>query len=108
MVLRRLSLAVIAGAVVLAAGLLVTSDCQARGPEQHTAPDLFYNYYVPGNGMGPGAAMYVSPLPTPPLVGHTYITYQPLMPHEYLYHHHRTYVTNHQDGTATRTHVTWR
>lgn len=52
------------------------------------AADLFYNYYVPGN---PPAQMYLSPRPTPPLVGHTYITYQPLYPHEYLYHHSRSY-----------------
>ena len=38
-----------------------------------------------------GAEMYLSPRPTPPLVGHTYITYQPLMPHEFLYRHHRSY-----------------
>ena len=30
-----------------------------------------------------GVEMYVSPLPVPPNVGHTYVTYQPFMPHEY-------------------------
>ena len=53
--------------------------------------DLFYNYYVPGVNGGPPAQLYISPRPTPPLVGHTYITYQPLMPHEMLYPHKRTY-----------------
>jgi hypothetical protein len=50
--------------------------------------DLFYNYYASGN---PPAQLYISPRPTPPLVGHTYITYQPLYPHEYMWHHDRTY-----------------
>ena len=49
------------------------------------APILFYNYYVPpvgcttcGSQGSSGAELYISPRPTPPLVGHTYITYQPL------------------------------
>ena len=50
---------------------------------------LFYNYYVGPPGVP--AQLYVSPRPTPPYVGHTWITYPPFMPHEYLYHHHRTY-----------------
>ena len=71
--------------------------------------DLFYNYYVgPGTcGYGVPAKLYVAPRPTPPWVGHTYMTYQPLMPHEFLYKHHRTYVRNHPDGTATRATVLW-
>ena len=35
--------------------------------------------------------MYPSPYPTPLIAGRTYITYQPLMPHEYMYWHHRSY-----------------
>jgi hypothetical protein len=54
-------------------------------------PDLFYNYYAWPSCTGLGAELYLSPRPVPPLVGHTYITYQPLMPHEFMYHHHRTY-----------------
>lgn len=71
--------------------------------------DLFYNYYAgPGTcGYGVPAKMYLAPRPTPPWVGHTHVTYQPLMPHEFLYKHHRTYVRNHPDGSATRTKVLW-
>ncbi len=63
-------------------------------------PDLFYNYYngTTCNGAGTPVQMYVSPLPTPPWVGHTYITYQPLLPQEFLYHHHRKYYKHHRDG----------
>ena len=71
--------------------------------------DLFHNYYVgPGvYGNGVPAQMYLSPRPTPPWVGHTYITYQPLMPHELMYKHQRTYIRTHPDGSATRTKVKW-
>jgi hypothetical protein len=71
-------------------------------------PDLFYNYYI-GPGCGTAAAeMYPSPLPTPPLVGHTYYTYQPFYPQEWLYHHHRDYHHYYDYGRGlNRTHVWW-
>jgi hypothetical protein len=53
--------------------------------------DLFYNYYEGPDPSGAAAAMYVSPRPVPVHVGHTYTTYQPLMPHEYLYAHTRSH-----------------
>jgi hypothetical protein len=53
--------------------------------------DLFYNYYQGGWNSGIPVKMYPSPLPVPPRVGSTYITYQPLLPHEMLYPHARTY-----------------
>lgn len=53
--------------------------------------DLFNNYQVGPNPSGTAAQMYVSPRPVPPFVGHTYTTYQPLMPHEYLYKHTRSH-----------------
>jgi hypothetical protein len=66
-------------------------------------PDIFYNYYVspsrPGGGVP--AQLYVSPRPTPPMVGHTFITYPPLMPHEFLYHHHRKYWKYYRNGGYT-------
>jgi len=78
-----------------------------RYAQQAGPHDLFYNYYVgPGNCGGAAVAgMYPSPRPTPPLVGHTYITYQPLMPHEFLYTHKRKYRATHSDGSVTRTRV---
>jgi hypothetical protein len=80
-----------------------TGDCQYRWYGQ---PDLFYNYYAPANCGGVGAELYLSPRPVPAHVGHTYITYQPLMPHEFMYHHHRTYHRYYNGGQGlTRTHV---
>jgi hypothetical protein len=73
-----------------------------------TAPPLFTNYYVPPTPCGPGALLYVSPLPVPPHVGHTYVTYQPWMPHESMYHHHRTYYKWHpRGGNYTKVNAFW-
>lgn len=54
--------------------------------------DLFHNYYLNPNPVeGVGAGLYPSPIYTPPYVGHTYYTYQPLMPHEFMYPHAEVY-----------------
>jgi hypothetical protein len=68
--------------------------------------DLFYNYYAqPGPYNGAAAQIYVSPLPVPPNVGHTWTTYQPLMPHEFLYRHQRSYYTHNPGAGWRRTNV---
>jgi len=68
--------------------------------------DLFYNYYAqPGPYYSTPGALYVSPQPVPARVGHTYVTYQPFMPHEYTYRHHRSYYTYNQGAGWTRTNV---
>jgi hypothetical protein len=105
---RRKILALV-GAVVVLAVWGAVSSAQADWIRHSTSGDMFYNYYVPSAGeQSVGAQLYLSPRPTPPLVGHTYITYQPLMPHEYLYKHHRVYWTKHNDAPPTRTSVRWR
>lgn len=69
---------------------------------QAAHPDIFYNYYVgPVYGVGQSVQLYVSPRPTPPMVGHTWITYPPLNPHEFLYHHHRKYFKYYRHGGFT-------
>lgn len=78
-------------------------NCNYRN---YAAQDLFYNYYVGNNCGGMGAQLYLSPRPVPPFVGHTYITYQPLMPHEFMYAHHRGYHRYYNGGQGlTRTSV---
>jgi hypothetical protein len=52
--------------------------------------DLIYNYYEGPDPSGTTTAMYISPRPVPAHVGHTYTTYQPYMPHEYMYKHTRS------------------
>lgn len=73
------------GSVDSYGGEVVVGEMQNR--RQFGQPDLFYNYYTQGQANRVNAQMYVSPLPVPPNVGHTYTTYQPFMPHEMLYAH---------------------
>ena len=111
-VLRR---TIIATAVVAAASVWTVGRAEAvpveAGVEAPT-PDLFYNYWVPpvqaGSYPGMGAQLYVSPRPVPPRVGHTWITYPPLMPHEFLYKHRRRYVRpGGCEGFKTDTRAYW-
>jgi len=103
----------VAGALALGLSVAGPSEASAQdycGPSSR--PDLFYNYYVgpvPCGAYGAaGAQLYVSPRPVPPFVGHTYITYEPLLPHEFLYKHRRTYQRYHgPHGGVTTTHVRW-
>lgn len=74
---------------------------------EESAADLFYNFYQPGNGGSPAGA-FPAPYPTPAYVGHQYTTYQPFMPNEWLYHHHRTYHQHYNMGMGlNRTKVKW-
>ena len=61
-------------------------------------PDLFYNYYTQGSHNTSNAQMYVSPLPVPKRVGHTYNTYQPFYPEEYLYWHKNRFHKYYDNG----------
>jgi hypothetical protein len=89
----------------LLAALVLGSLVSLATPSQTEAahPDIFYNYYVGPSTYGGGvpAQLYVSPRPTPPYVGHTWITYPPLNPHEFLYHHHRKYHKYYRGGGYT-------
>ncbi len=104
---RLLPVAIGCAAALMISCMATDADAQIVSPPGAT-PGLFYNYYVPPGGCGgTGAQLYVAPRPTPPVVGHTYHTYQPLMPHEFLYKHRRTYTSRNPDGGRTRTTVTW-
>ena len=70
--------------------------------------DLFYNYQVGPNPSGTAAQMYVSPRPVPPHVGHTYTTYQPLMPHEYMYKHTRSHYAYQRGAGWSRSKIRYR
>jgi hypothetical protein len=110
--LRLLEKAILPLAAVIVFAACSASQAKAQDYCRPWKPDLFYNFYVsgtpcPDNGLVP-AQLYVSPRPTPPLVGHTYITYQPLLPHEFLYRHDRCYLTWHgTPGGLTCTKVCW-
>ena len=73
-----------------AAGETTVVPSAGANPVQTGPPlPLFYNYYVGPPGVP--AQLYPMPRPTPAFVGQVWITYPPLMPHEFLYHHHRRY-----------------
>ena len=80
MKIRTVMTAVVAVALVSLA--TQSADAQLQN-------NLFPQYYT--QGAGETAAMYPSPHFVPRHVGHTYGTYQPLMPHEMLYQHSRNY-----------------
>jgi len=108
MVSKLTRITIASGAMAAVCCLSLMAAGQARAGDHRTSPELFYNYYVPpGPCDGVGAQLYLSPRPTPPVVGHTYITYPPLMPHEWLYPHSRTYARRNPNGGTTRTSVMW-
>jgi hypothetical protein len=83
-------------AIALTGAALCPSSAQAHDSAKRVISyqgkqDLFYNFYEGPDPSGTAAAMYVSPRPIPPHVGWTYTTYQPLMPHEYMYRHTRSH-----------------
>ena len=89
--------AVLPVACIAAALLSSTADAvPINGGVEGPTPDVFYNFWVPpvptGSAPGVGAQLYVSPRPVPPRVGHTWHTYPPFMPHEFLYKHRRRYI----------------
>ncbi|MBM4012566.1 MAG: hypothetical protein FJ286_14510 [Planctomycetes bacterium] len=102
-------------ATTVLVGLLSGPSARAipiDGGVEGPTPDVFYNFYVPpvpaGGYPGVGAQLYVSPRPVPPRVGHTWITYPPFMPHEFLYKHRRRYIRPAGvTGMRTDVHAFW-
>lgn len=104
----------LAACVLAATATMVASPTASAGGNgwegrrlisQQRPNDLFYNHYVGPQPSGTAAQMYVSPQPVPPAMGHHYTTYQPFMPHEFMYRHHRSYWTHHPGAGWTRTSV---
>lgn len=119
MTLYRNHLVAILGLVLVGTCLAATTSAQDAAPEAAPAVlpqyaddagvvegapyghvDVFHNYY-PNTMAGVNSAnMYPVPYPTPIIAGHTYYTYQPLYPHEYLYEHRRVYYNNYAGPEA--------
>ncbi len=80
-----------------------------QNPQVTNNPRLFYNYYSPTQGGGIPSVMYPAPRQVPLIIGHTYNTYQPLMPHEFMYRHDRSYHNYYPNGAGfTRTYIRYR
>ncbi len=98
----------VAIAVLLTAAtwLAMAGDARAQGYGAPGWASPEPNFYaMPTGSEGLTAALYPSPRPTPPLVGQTYITYQPLAPQEFMYLHARYYKTYNDTHQVTRTTV---
>ncbi len=93
------------------AGDVASSDGYVVGggiQRQYGTPDLFYNNYTQGNANRANAQMYISPVPVPPNVGHTFLTYQPFYPQEMLYAHKDRYHNYYDNGRGmNRTRATY-
>lgn len=91
------------------AGTVVSGPAAPYGYSRgYGRPDLFYNYYTQGAANRTNAQMYLSPVPVPPHVGHTYVTYQPFYPHEYLYWHKDRFHNYYDNGRGlNRTRATY-
>jgi hypothetical protein len=92
--------------LAIATGLLsaVSFLLPAAAVGQQMAPGYPPNYYMgPGAYGGVTAALYPCPRPTPPLVGWTYITYQPFAPQQMLNPHCDCYCQHQCDGGKTHT-----
>ncbi|MGO8746626.1 MAG: hypothetical protein ACLQNE_11615 [Thermoguttaceae bacterium] len=108
MALRTFGIILTVAAALSASSLMPGGSNTAGADTPQGAGDLFYNNYAqPGPAGGVPAEMYPSPRPTPPEVGHTYMTYQPLYPQELLYQHHRVYRRCNPEGGMTTTRVGW-
>jgi hypothetical protein len=79
---------------------------QGYGAPGWASPEPNY-YAMPTGAEGLAAALYPCPRPTPPLIGETYITYEPLAPYEFLHVHGRYYKTCNGNHQVTRTTVIW-
>jgi hypothetical protein len=78
---------VIAVAAAACAGFL-TETTHAQNSNNY---NLFAQYTTQGASNLTNAGMYPAPHWVPQEMGHTYYTYQPLMPHEMMYTHSRNY-----------------
>lgn len=96
--------------ILAVAALLTFSGISGNAVAQEhggVGPHLFANQYTQGYANQATAQMYISPVPVPPWVGHTYYTYEPLYPHEMTYthtHRYHSYYDGNRGLNRTRVH----
>ena len=79
---------VVIAVAAVACFAFLTESTQAQGSLNN---NLFPQYTTQGSSNLTNAGMYPAPHWVPQEMGHTYYTYQPLMPHEMMYTHSRNY-----------------
>jgi hypothetical protein len=105
---RLLAIALAVAALAIAWNLELAPGAGQAEAQQFIPYHHGYGFYVHPGPSVLGAQLYPCPRPTPPLVGHTYITYQPLAPHEFMSRHHRCYRIQNADGSVTKVRSCWR
>lgn len=84
---------------MFALAILPVAASHAQTYDEQTS-HLFHNMYTGGAASQATAGMYPAPHPTPRIAGHVFYTYQPLMPHQMMYEHNRTYYTTYAGPEA--------
>ena len=88
----------LAAAFLMACVALASNSAQAQIGQGNYPNHLFAQYTTQGQG-GLSAGKYLAPHPVPSHVGHSYRTYEPLMPHEMMYEHQRNYFNYYNDNS---------
>lgn len=89
---------ILAALAMFAALAFVSHTASAQTGQGNLPNYLFPQYTTQGQG-GMTAGQYPAPHPVPSHVGESYYTYQPLMPHEMMYEHQRSYYNYYNDGS---------
>ena len=89
---------IFAAMAMFAALAFVSQTASAQIGRGNLPNYLFSQYTTQGQGSAT-AGMYPAPHPVPAYVGHSYRTYQPLMPHEMMYQHERNYYNYYNDNS---------
>jgi len=89
---------ILAALAMFAALAFVSQTASAQIGKGNLPNYLFSQYTTQGQG-ATTAGMYPAPHPVPSYVGHSYNTYQPLMPHEMMYEHQRNYYNYYNDNS---------
>ena len=82
----------------VAAMSVAAAPVSAQFGQGNSANNLHSQYYTQPGASTVQAGMYMAPHYVPPHVGHTYYTYQPIMPHEMMYVHNRNYYNYYNTG----------
>jgi hypothetical protein len=85
-------------AVIVAVVAVSSLPVAAQFGEGNSPNNLFAQYYTQPGASLVEAEMYNAPHWVPYHVGHSYYTYQPLMPHEMMYQHSRNYYNYYNTG----------
>lgn len=85
-------------AAVVAVMSFAASPVSAQFGTGNSPNNLFSQYNTQPGASTVQAGMYPAPHYVPENVGHTYYTYQPIMPHEMMYQHSRNYYNYYNTG----------